>query len=220
MDSARHPIRVILADDHALVRAGFRALLEQIPGVQVLGEAPEGHEALKLIAELRPDIALLDISMPGMNGLEVAARVAAEHPQTRVILLSMHVDQEYVRRAMVAGAAGYLVKNAHANELRLAVEAVARGDTWLSPPVSNTVAALARGGLSNGGPLGLLTPRQREVLQLVAEGHSTKEIAHRLGLSVKTVETHRTQLMEKLDIHGVAGLVRCAIKWGLVPADQ
>jgi len=214
-------LRTLLADDHSLVRAGLRSLLEEMAGVEVVAEAADGHEALRLICELTPDVAFLDISMPGLNGLEVAARAAHEHLRTRVIILSMHIDDEYVRRALVTGAAGYLLKNSDRSELEMALRAVARGETWLAPEVSSrVVAAYARGEESAGsGPFELLTRRQREVLQLIAEGLSTKEIAHRLDLSVKTIETHRTELMERLDIRGIAGLVRYAIRVGIVPNE-
>ena len=203
------------------MRAGLRSLLEEMAGVEVVGEAADGHEALRLIGELMPDVAFLDISMPGLNGLEVAARVAREHLRTRVIILSMHIDDEYVRRALLTGAAGYLLKNSDRSELEMALRAVARGETWLAPEVSSrVVAAYARGDEPAGsGPFELLTGRQREVLQFIAEGLSTKEIAHRLNLSVKTIETHRTELMERLDIHGVAGLVRYAIRVGIVHTE-
>ncbi len=209
-------LRTLLADDHALMRAGLRSLLEAMPGVEVVGEAADGHEALRLIGELKPDVAFFDISMPGLNGLEAAARAAREHPQTRIIILSMHVDDEYVHRALMSGAAGYLLKNSDPSELEMALRAVGRGESWLAPEVSSRVIAYARSDKSGGsGPIELLTPRQREVLQLIAEGLSNKEIAHRLKLSVKTVETHRSELMERLDIHGTAGLVRYAIRVGI-----
>lgn len=211
------PLRVILVDDHALVRAGMRALLGELEGVEVVADTADGRVALQLIAEMKPDVALVDISMPGLNGLEVATRVPKDSP-TRVLIVSMHCDDESIRRALLAGAAGYLVKSSDRAELEMALRAVARGQTWLSPVVSSNVVALLREGvrLSPGGPFELLTSRQREVLQLIAEGLSTKEIAARLGLGVKTVETHRNELMERLDIHGVAGLVRYAIRMGLV----
>lgn len=213
-------IRILLADDHALVRAGLRALLEEMPEVEVVAEVADGREALRLIEELKPDLALLDISMPGLNGLEVAARVGRDHPRTRSVILSMHIDDEYIRRALAAGAAGYLLKNSDRGELEMAVRAAARGEIWLAPEVSKRIAAAyARGEGPHSqveGSYELLTPRQREVLQLIAEGLSTKEIAQRLDLSVKTVESHRTELMQRLDIHGVAGLVRYAIRVGIV----
>ncbi|TMA25144.1 MAG: response regulator transcription factor [Deltaproteobacteria bacterium] len=215
------PLRLLLADDHTLVRAGMRALLSELPDVEVVAETGDGREALRLISEQKPDIALVDISMPGLNGLEVAARVTKDQPATRVLIVSMHSDDEYVRRAMLAGAAGYLLKNAHRSELEMALRAVARGDCWLSPAVSKQViAAMNHGSSLAGTPLEVLTPRQREVLQLIAEGLSTKEIAQRLQLGVKTVETHRTELMERLRIHGVAGLVRYAIRVGLVHPES
>lgn len=211
-------LRLLLADDHALVRAGMRALLGELSGVEVVAETGDGREALRLVRERKPDIALIDISMPGLNGLDVAARIVHEHPATSVIILSMHGDDESVRRALVAGAAGYLLKNSDRRELELALRTVARGETWLSPALTKrVVAAFTQGARpATDGPLEVLTPRQREVLQLVAEGHSNKEIASRLNVALKTVETHRTELMERLGIHGVAGLVRYAIQVGLV----
>ena len=215
-------LRVLLADDHALVRAGMRALLNELPDVDVVAETGDGREALRLVRERKPEIALIDISMPGLNGLEVAERIALEHPTTRVIMVSMHGDDESVRRALVAGAAGYLLKNSDRDELEMALRAVARGDTWLSPSLTKrVVAAYTQGGRPAGdGRFAVLTPRQREVLQLVAEGHSNKEIANRLNVALKTVETHRTELMDRLGIHGVASLVRYAIQVGLVRPES
>lgn len=217
------PMRVLLADDHALVRAGFRALLQNLPDVEVVAEAGEGHEALRLIESLQPDIALLDIAMPGLNGLETAARVAKEFPQVRVLLLSMHATEEYALQALHAGVAGYLIKDADPTELELALKAVSKGETYLSPPVSKHViegylqhTANAPGKLT---PYQRLTPRQREVLQLIAEGYTSPDIAHKLHISLRTVETHRQQIMERLDIHDLAGLVRYAIRIGLVTTD-
>jgi len=217
------PIRVVLADDHALVRAGIRALLENIEGVAVVAEAGDGRAALRAVAEHQPDVVLMDIAMAGLNGLEATARIAREHPAVRVVILSMHANEEYVLRALQAGAIGYLLKDADTAELELAVRAAARGKAYLSPAVSRHLIAdyVRRVGqdpqlaesLSHG--LSLLTPRQREVLQLIAEGRTTREIARLLNISVKTVETHRAQLMERLDIHDVAGLVRYAIRAGL-----
>ncbi len=214
------PLRIVLADDHALVRAGFRALLARLPDFEVVAEAADGNDALRLIGELAPDIALIDISMPALNGLETTRRATNEHPGTRVVILTMHADEEYVRQAFASGAAGYLLKNASEGELQLALLAVARGDSWLSPGVARPVtAAFARDPQAPRGPFDLLTPRQREVLQLIAEGHSTKDIARRLARSVKTVETHRAQIMERLGIGSLQGLVRYAVRVGLVQSD-
>jgi DNA-binding NarL/FixJ family response regulator len=216
-------IRILLADDHALVRAGIRSLLTSIAGFQVVAEAGDGYEALRLIGEHAPQIALFDIGMPGLNGLETAARVTKEFPAVRVVMLSMHKSEEYVLQALRAGAAGYLLKDANTTELELAIHAVARGETYLSPGVSRHVIAdyLRRTGGDSAAdatllPTQPLTPRQREILQLIAEGHTTQAIAQKLSISVKTVETHRSQLMERLDIHDIAGLVRYAIRIGIV----
>lgn len=215
------PIRVLLADDHTLVRAGFRALLHSLGDVEIVAEAGDGDEALRLIEAHQPDVVLLDIAMPGLNGLEVAARVAERFPNVRVMMLSMYANEEYVLQALRAGAAGYLLKDADSNELELAVRAVARGDTYLSPPVSKSVIEdYVRRVSSEPGSFDRLTPRQREVLQLIAKGHSTKEIAQMLNIGVKTAETHRMQLMQQLDIHDIAGLVRYAIRVGLVLPDK
>jgi len=213
------PLRVVLADDHALVRAGIRSLLERIPGVEVVGEAETGIDALALIQNRQPDIALVDIAMRGLNGLEVAACVARDWPEVRVIILSMHANEEYVAQALRAGAVGYLLKDSATAELDLALEAACRGETYLSPAISRTVISgyLARLSGAGQGTASPLTPRQREILTLVANGKSTKEIAHTLNLSVKTVETHRAQLMERLNIHDVAGLVKYALHVGLIP---
>lgn len=215
------PIRVLLAEDHALVRAGFRALLQNLPGIEVVAEAGDGREALRLIRESQPDVVLMDISMPGLNGLDATARVASEFPNVRVIILSMHANEEYVLQALRAGATGYLLKDSDAAELELAIAAVARGETYLSPPVSkHVIADYIRLVGGESGSLERLTPRQREVLQLIAEGHTTKEIAQILSVSVKTVTTHRMELMERLDIHDIAGLVRYAIRMGLVSPER
>lgn len=214
------PIRVLVADDHALVRAGIRALLQALPDIEVVAEAGDGREILPLIETHHPDVVLMDIAMPGMNGLEAAARVARDCPAVRVVILSMHASEEYVLQALRAGAGGYLLKDAATPELELAIRAVARGETYLSPRVSkHVVAEYIQRVAGEAGPLELLTPRQREVLQLLAEGRTTKEIAQRLDISVKTVETHRAQLMARLDIHDVAGLVRYAVRVGLVSPD-
>jgi DNA-binding NarL/FixJ family response regulator len=183
-------IQILLADNHTLVRAGIRALLEQIPNVVVVGEAADGREAIKLVEQHRPNLVLMDITMPVMNGLEATVRIVKDFPQTRVVMLSVHTDEEYVLQALRAGAAGYLLKDAGRAELEIAVAAVARNETYLSPAVSRHVVGdyVRRTGSGGEGRLDTLTPRQREILQLIAEGKSTKEIASILDVSVKTVE--------------------------------
>jgi DNA-binding NarL/FixJ family response regulator len=214
------PIRVLLVDDHQLVRAGIQALLRGLAGVEVVAEASDGREAQRLIAVHHPDIVLMDIMMPGMNGLEATARIVKEHPGTRVIMLSVNATEEYVLQSLRAGAAGYLLKNITPAELETAIRAVARGERYLTTAVSRHVidAYLERVG-PEASSLDRLTPRQREVLQLVAEGATTKEIGRKLGVSVKTAEMHRSQLMEALGIHDVAGLVRYAIRMGVIAPD-
>ncbi|HEX8616996.1 MAG TPA: response regulator transcription factor [Thermoanaerobaculia bacterium] len=213
-------IRVLLADDHTLVRAGIRRLLAGLAGVEAVGEAGDGHEALRLAETLRPDVVLLDIGMPGLNGLEVAARLAKLDAGIRVVILSMHMSEEYVLQALRAGAAGYLLKGADVAELEVAVRAVARGETYLSPAVSKRVVDdYVSRTTGTTDPLSPLTSRQREILQLVAEGHTSKEIATSLGLSYRTVEAHRNQMMKRLDVHDVTGLVRFAVRVGLIAGD-
>ncbi len=222
------PIRILLADDHALVRAGIRALLQNLPDVEVVAEAGDGREALRLVEQYKPDLVLMDIAMPGLNGLEAAARLKTDFPGVRLIILSMHTNEEYVWQALHSGASGYLLKDANLSELEIAVRAVMRGETHLSPAVSRRVVEgyiqrvggqPGEGGEEPGGQV-RLTPRQREILQLIAEGNTTQAIAQTLSISVKTVETHRAQLMERLNIHDVAGLVRYAIRIGLITPDK
>ena len=215
------PVRVLLADDHKLVRAGIRALLESLQGVSVVAEAGNGGEVLSLAREHRPDVVLLDISMPGLNGLDASMQLKHDLPEVRVIMLSMHANEEYVLQALRSGAAGYMLKDSATAELELALKAVTQGETYLSPPISRQVVEgyVQRVGSEQAGTENL-TPRQRQVLQLIAEGHSTKEIAFRLELSVKTVETHRAQLMERLQIRDIAGLVKYAIRSGLASAAK
>ena len=212
-------LRVLLVDDHALVRAGMRSLLREIEGVEVVAEAADGAEALRLAAEQRPDVVLLDIAMKGMNGLDAAARLREQLPLAKVIVLSMHTSEEYVLLALRAGAAGYLIKDSATAELELALRAVVRGETYLSPAISRQVVDGYVQRVGAAAAPDPLTPRQREVLKRIAEGRSTKEIAYELKLSVKTVETHRAQIMERLGIRDVAGLVRYAMRAGLVPPE-
>ncbi len=215
------PVRVLLADDHALVRAGISALLNGLEGVTVVAEAGNGGEVMDLARIHRPDVVLLDISMPGLNGLDASAQLKQELPEVRVVILSMHANEEYVLRALSSGAVGYLLKDSAIAELELALKAVMQGETYLSPPISKQVVEgyVQRVGDRRPGADNL-TARQSQVLQLIAEGHSTKEIAFRLELSVKTVETHRAQLMERLQIRDIAGLVKYAIRNGLVTTGK
>jgi DNA-binding NarL/FixJ family response regulator len=215
------PIRVLLVDDHDLVRAGFRSLLQGLPDVEFIAEAGDGREALRQLEECRPDVVLMDVMMPGLNGLEATARIARELPSVRVLILSANDSEELILAAVRAGASGYLLKNVQPGELEQAVRAVARGDTYLCPAACKYVVEDCRRSAATApGPLSRLTPRLREVLQMVAEGETTKGIAKRLGLSVKTVEQYRAQLMEALDIHDIAGLTRFAIRTGLVSAGE
>lgn len=221
-------IRVLLVEDHTLVRAGLRSLLQSFGGIQVVAEAGDGRDALRLVELHKPDLVLMDVAMPGLNGLEATTRLRKEFPTIRVLILSMYSNEEYVIQSLRAGAAGYLLKDAATTELDLAIKAIARGETYLSPAVSKVVVSdyVRRVGgegaevAADRSPYERLTPRQREILQLIAEGHTTKEIAHLLNISAKTVETHRMQLMSQLDIHDVAGLVRYAIRKGLVTSDD
>lgn len=212
-------LRVLLVDDHALVRAGMRSLLREIDGVEVVAEASDGAEALAAAERERPDVVLMDIAMKGMNGLEAAARLRERQPAAKIVILSMHTSEEYVLLALRAGAAAYLIKDSATSELELALKCVMRGETYLSPAISRQVVDgyVQRVGMGTGPDP--LTPRQRDVLKRIAEGRSTKEIAFDLNLSVKTVETHRAQIMDRLGIRDVAGLVRYAMRTGLVPPE-
>jgi DNA-binding NarL/FixJ family response regulator len=214
-------IQVLLADDHALVRAGIRMLLESFPGIDIVGEASDGRRAVELVKSKRPDVVLMDIAMPGLNGLEAVSRLSKDYPDVRVIILSMHATEEYVLKALQAGARGYLIKDAATTELELAVRSVAYGRTYLSPSISNYVVdGYVQGTEEDGRTIDTLTSRQREILQLIAEGCTTKEIAEMLKVSVKTVESHRSRLMERINVHDVAGLVRYAIRVGLVSPEK
>src|SRR5262245_13539947 len=203
-------IRVLLADDHTLVRDGIRSILEQITGVEVVAEASTGREVLQLLKTSHPDIVLMDITMKDLNGLEVTAQIMQEHPQVRVLILSMHANEQYVQQAVCAGAVGYLVKDAAKTDLEQAIKAVARGETYLSPTVANYVMTdyrrrlrgKAKKGTNEPGPVIGLTSREREILQLIAEEQTSKEIATRLHLSEHTVETYRRQLIKRLGVRG------------------
>ena len=215
--SAETRIRVLLADDHKLFRAGIRSLLQTVADLEVIAEAEDGREALHLVAAHGPDVVLMDIMMPELNGLDAAARLARAFPRSRVIVLSMNADPDSVLRALRAGAVGYLVKTADPAELELAIRAVMRGERFLSSAISAHVVSACLGRVDQEqSSLERLAPRQREVLQLIAEGHTTKEIAAKLAISVKTAEAYRTDLMQALDIHDVASLTRYAIRSGLI----
>lgn len=212
------PIRTLIADDHALVRAGIRALVEKIEGVEVVGEAGKGSEAIELIRKLQPDLVLLDITMPDGNGFDVLSHVRKKFPKTRVIVLTVHEASEYAIRALREGAAGFLPKSAASTELETAIDKVMKGGGYISPEASQkTVLEIGKG--TKKELLESLSPRQREVLELIAKGRTTKQIAQELEISVKTVESHRSQLMERLDIHDVAGLVRYAILVGIIDVE-
>jgi DNA-binding NarL/FixJ family response regulator len=216
--------RILLVDDHALFRAGVRTLLQSMSGFEVVGESSNGRDAVQAIERLHPRVVVMDISMHDLNGIDAVRLIVQTFPGVRVIMLSMHATREYVLQALNAGAAGYLTKDVPPEELEEAVRAVAGGQTYLSPRVSAFVIEGLRERMHADGthgeatpdPLHTLTARQREVLQLVAEGMSTKEIAQKLSVSVKTAEAHRTQLMKRLGIHDVTGLVRLAIRAGIV----
>lgn len=210
-------IRVLLVDDHALVRAGLRALIEMIESINVVGEAGNGADALRSIERLHPHIVLLDITMPDMNGLEVLQKITSRFTAVRVIILTMHEAREYAVQALHFGAAGFIPKSAAAAELKDAIEMVMQGKTYVSAQTpQQTATRIPINNDKQSELLDRLTPRQREILVRIAEGQSTKEIARALDISVKTVESHRSQLTERLSIHDVAGLVRFAIKAGLI----
>ena len=212
-------IRVLVADDHAIVRTGIRHVLETEPGFSVIGEASNGTQALALALELRPDVAVLDISMPGVSGLQTAAELRRRLPDTRILVLSMHDNTEYVLESLRAGVHGYLLKDSAAAELGGAIRAVCRGESFFSPPVARQLGAVVRGEIGRGpaGALGQLTSRERQVLVGVARGRTNKEIAQELGISHRTVESHRESLMRKLEVYTVAGLTKIALEEGLVP---
>ena len=214
-------IRVLLVDDHLLIRAGIRALLEKLQLVEVVGEAGDGREALDLIEKLGPDVVLMDLTKPGLSGFEILKLIGEKFPEVHVIVLTVHEEEEFAFQALRAGAAGFLPKSAASAELNLAIEHVMRGRKYLSPTVEQK-ATFELGRTTQGVRVQFveLTPRQREVLTMIAEGGSTKNIARALNISVKTVETHRAQLMDRLDLHDVASLVRYAIKIGLVSIEE
>lgn len=213
-------LRVVLVDDHGLVRAGLRALLSREQSVEVVGEGGDGHEGWRLIVELKPDIALLDIAMPGLTGLDLAMKVKEGVLDTKVIMLSMHSTDDVITQALRAGASGYLLKDSATEELMFAIGAVVRGEIYLSPAVSKRVVHSLLNHNEESRLVSDLTARQREILIFIAKGLSTKEIAHHLEVSIKTIEAHRAQIMERIQIRDVAGLVRYAIKNRLIDIDE
>jgi DNA-binding NarL/FixJ family response regulator len=216
-------IRVILADDHHLVRRGIHALLEQADDISVIGEAEDGQAAVELVEQLKPDVLIIDIAMPRMNGIQATQRVRVLGLATQVVILSMHSRPTLVRQALRNGARGYLLKNSITEELLLAVRAASRRETYLSPEISGIIVddfLTHQADAEKSGLFDQLTPREREVVQLVAEGYTNNGIARLLNISIKTVERHRANLMAKLDVHDVAGLTRVAIELGLIFVDE
>lgn len=213
--------RILLADDHALVRSGIRSLLTSMPDIEVVGEADDGNAAIEMTAQLRPDVVVMDIAMKGMNGLEAVRRLRADYPQIKFLMVSMYGSEEYVMQAINAGANGYLFKDSAAYELEKAIAEVIRGEQYLDSHISREALELYMKKVAqDGSAVEVLTPRQREILQLIAEGNNTKEIAYRLNISAKTIETHRAQLMERLEIRDIPGLVRYAIRTGLTTSEK
>lgn len=209
-------MRVLLADDHTLFRAGLTALLGDLPGMDIVGEAGDGAAAVALAIETRPDLVFLDIAMPVMNGIVATAQIKAALPDTRAIVLSMHLNEDHIRGALSAGADGYMVKDAAPAELKLAVQAMRVGQSYLSPAAASLLIQQVLPALRLADPLHALTARQSDVLRLIAEGMTSKGIARQLKVSPKTIDIHRTQLMQRLDIHDIAGLTRFAVRVGLV----
>jgi DNA-binding NarL/FixJ family response regulator len=226
MTAARIP--VLLVDDHTLLRQGLRAILEQEKDLRVVGEAADGRDAVRRVTTLRPDVVVIDISMPRVNGIEATRRILAARPTTRVVVLSMHDGEDYIESILRAGATGYVLKDAPARDLVAAIRAAKSGGMHLDPHISASVVAryLEKRAAKDSpavapavDPGTRLTPREREVLQLIATGHTNRAIARGLALSVKTVEAHRTRIMSKLDVHNVAGLTRYAIGAGMIPPE-
>ena len=212
-------IRVLLADDHKLIRAGLVLVVQQQPHLQVVGEADDGRQAVEMVNSLKPDVAVMDIGMPNLNGIEAAQQITQSHPQTAVVMLSMHADEGYVLRALKAGARAYLLKDSATSDLVQAIRAVVEGKSFFSPAVSKVLLQdymrkMRRTGAEDS--YDLLSPREREVLQLVAEGKSNKEVANLLNLSVYTVETHRAKIMQKLNLKGVPELILYAVRKGII----
>lgn len=215
------PINVLLVDDHKIVRDGLRSLLEKEPGINVMGETSSGREAVRFVSELQPDVVILDIGMPDLNGIDATRQMKARIPTTKILALSMHSDKRFVARMFAAGASGYLLKDCAFEELARAIRAVAQDQTYLSPSITSQVIKdyVRHLAVSDSAGLEILTPREREVIQLLAEGKSTKHVAAALNISVKTVETHRSQIMEKLNIDSIANLTKFAVREGLTSLE-
>jgi DNA-binding NarL/FixJ family response regulator len=207
-------IKVIIADDHTLVREGIKSLLSDVEGIEVIAETGDGEETLLKTSTFKPDILILDISMPKVFGIRFCEKIKEISPETKIIILSMHFSKEYVREAFKYGAKGYILKDSSFTELEFAIKSVYEGNMYISPKISQILVEDYLDLLEN--PLEILTERQKEILKLIAEGYSIKEIANRLNLSVKTVETHKSQIMDKLGIYDIPGLVKYAIKHGLI----
>lgn len=212
------PIRVVIVDDHKIIREGLRALIDRQKDMEVCGEAPDGRSAVELAAEVRPDAIVMDLSMPDMNGIEATERILADNPETRVIALSVHSDTRFIDGVLKAGAAGYLLKDCAFEEVIRAVKAVTVGQVYLSPGIASRVVKSYVQHV-NASVAPILTAREREVLQMIAEGQSVRSIAATLSVSIKTVESHRQQIMRKLRINSVAGLTRYAIREGITSVD-
>ncbi len=215
-------IKVVVADDHTILRQGIKALLDNQEGIEVVGEAKDGREAIKTIEELLPDVILMDIAMPGLNGLEATRRIKKKFPKVKVVVLTMHANEEYIFQILNAGADGYLVKETAFQDLISAINAVHKGEAFMSPSISKKVMTDYIQRAQGEGKVGFdtLTTREREILQLVAEGNSNKKIAEALFISPKTVETHRAHIMDKLNIHDRAGLIKYAIRKGMINLDK
>ncbi len=216
-------IKVLLAEDHTIVRKGLRALLDKEIGIEVIGEAEDGREAIRKAEELQPDVVVMDIAMPGLNGLEATRRIKKSFPEMKILMLTMHVNEEYVLQTLRYGASGYLVKKAAPSDLISAIQAIYRGESFLSPSISRTVIdeyLLQAEKMAEGEEsCEKLTDRERDVLQLIAEGHTTRKISELLGVSIKTIETHRAHIMNKLNVRSIAELIHYAIRKGLIIRD-